>query len=86
MALSDDGEHETRNLQLLCPYCNRVKGTQGGHGFRMKMAELRAHNVGTGVMVDGREAALTGRRLGAVPPREWECGVLMAEALLSNGT
>ena len=47
VALSDDGEHETRNLQLLCPYCNRVKGTQGGHGFRMKMAELRAHNVGT---------------------------------------
>ncbi len=63
MALSDDGEHETRNLQLLCGYCNRVKGTQGSHGFRMKMAELRAHNVGTGVMVNEREAALTGRRL-----------------------
>ena len=63
VALSDDGEHETRNLQLLCGYCNRVKGTQGSHGFRMKMAELRAHNVGTGVMVDEREAALTGRRL-----------------------
>ena len=63
VALSDDGEHETRNLQLLCPYCNRVKGTQGSHGFRMKMAELRAHNVGTGVMVDEREATLTGRRL-----------------------
>ena len=27
------------------------------------MAELRAHNVGTGVMVDEREAMLTGRRL-----------------------
>ena len=63
VALSDDGEHETRNLQLLCPYCNRVKGTQGSRGFRMKMAELRAHNVGTGVMVDEREATLTGRRL-----------------------
>ena len=63
VALSDDGEHETRNLQLLCPYCNRVKGTQGSHGFRMKMAELRAHNVGTGVVVDEREATLTGRRL-----------------------
>ena len=60
MALSDDGEHETRNLQLLCRYCNRVKGR---HGFRMKMAELRAHNVGTGVMVDEREAVLTVRRL-----------------------
>ena len=58
MALSDDGEHEVRNLQLLCPYCNRVKGTQGSHGFRMKMAELRTHNVGTGVMVDEREADL----------------------------
>ena len=63
VALSDDGEHETCNLQLLCPCCNRVKGTQGSHGFRMNMAELRAHNVGTGVMVDEREAALTGRRL-----------------------
>ena len=63
VALSDDGEHETHNLQLLCGYCNRVKGTQGSHGFRMKMAELRAHNAGTGVMVDEREAALTGRRL-----------------------
>ena len=63
VALGDDGEDETRNLQLLCPYCNRVKGTQGSHGFRMKMAELRAHNVGTGVMVDEREATLTGRRL-----------------------
>ena len=63
VALSDDGEHETRNLQLLCPYCNRVKGTQGSHGFRMNMAELRAHNAGTGVMVDEREATLTGRRL-----------------------
>ena len=29
VALSDDGEDETRNLQLLCPYCNRVKGTPG---------------------------------------------------------
>ena len=63
VALSDDGEHEVRNLQLLCSYCNRVKGTQGSQGFRMKMAELRAHNVATGVMVDEREAALTGRRL-----------------------
>ena len=56
VGLSDDGEHEVRNLQLLCPYCNRVKGTQGSLGFRMKMTELRAHNVGTGVMVDEREA------------------------------
>ena len=63
LALSDNGEHETRNLQLLCGYCNRVKGTQGSHGFRMKMTELRAHNVGTGVMVDEREAKLIGRRL-----------------------
>ena len=63
MALSDDEEHEVRNLQLLCPYCNRVKGTQGSQGFRMKMTELRAHNAATGVMVDEREADLTGRRL-----------------------
>ena len=63
VALSDDGEDEVRNLQLLCPYCNRVKGTQGSQGFRMKMTELRAHNAATGVMVDEREADLTGRRL-----------------------
>ena len=25
--------------------CNRAKVTRGSHGFRMKMAELRAHNV-----------------------------------------
>ncbi len=63
VALSDDGEHEVWNLQLLCPYCNRVKGTQGSHGFRIKVTELRAHNAATGVMVDEREADLTGRRL-----------------------
>ena len=63
VALSDDGEHEVPNLQLLCPYCNRVKGTQGSQGFRMKMTELRSHNAATGVMVDEREAMLTGRRL-----------------------
>ena len=63
LALSEDGEHEVRNWQLLCSYCNRVKGTQGQGGFRMKMLELREHNVGTGVMVDVRLAELTGRRL-----------------------
>ena len=62
VGLSDDGEHEVRNLQLLCPYCNRVKGTQGSPGFRMKMTELRVHNVATGVMVDEWEADLTGWR------------------------
>ena len=63
LALSDDGNHQVRNWQLLCSYCNRVKGTQGSEGFRMKMAELRAHNVATGVMVNERETTLTGRRL-----------------------
>ena len=52
LALSDDGEHQVRNLQLLCPYSNRAKATQGAQGFRMKMPELRAHNVRTGVMVE----------------------------------
>jgi len=41
LAVSDDGAHEVRNWQLLCPYCNRVKGIQGQGGFRMKMTELR---------------------------------------------
>ena len=63
LALSDDGEHEVRNWQLMCSYCNRVKGTQGQGGFRMKMPELREHNVRTGVMVDEQLAVLTGRRL-----------------------
>lgn len=63
LALSDDGEHQVKNWQLLCSYCNRVKGTQGEGGFRMKMPELREHNFRTGVMVDERLAALTGRRL-----------------------
>ena len=63
LALSDDGDHQARNWQLLCSYCNRVKATQGPEGFRMKMAELRTHNIGTGVMVDAQEAELTGRRL-----------------------
>ena len=63
VALSDDGEDELLNLQLLCSYCNRAKATSGSHGFRMKMAELRAHNVAEGMMVDERLAVLTGRRL-----------------------
>ena len=63
LALSDGGGHQARNWQLLCGYCNRVKATQGPEGFRMKMAELRTHNIGTGVMVDAQEAELTGRRL-----------------------
>ena len=63
LALSDDGEHQVRNWQLLCSYCNRVKGTQGKGGYRMNMTELREHNVGTGVMVDDRLAHLTGRGL-----------------------
>ena len=63
LALSNDGEHEVRNWQLLCSYCNRVKATQGQGGFRMKMPELREHNIGSGVMVDAQQAELTSRRL-----------------------
>ena len=62
LAPSDDGEDEVRNLQLLCPYCNQAKATRGSHGFRMKMAELRVHNVAEGMMVAERLAMLTGRR------------------------
>ena len=63
LALSDDGEDQVFNLQVLCTYCNWTKATRGSHGFRMKMAELRAHNVVEGMMVEGRLAELTGRRL-----------------------
>ena len=63
VALTDDGEDEVHNLQLLCPYCNRAKATRGSHGFRMKMAELRAHNVAEGMMLHERLEVLTDRRL-----------------------
>ena len=63
VALADDGRTEERNLQLLCCYCNRAKGTKGKDGYRLKMAELRADNAATGVMVDERVAELTGKRL-----------------------
>ena len=63
VALSDDGEDQIFNLQLLCSYCNRTKAISGSHGFRMKMAELRAHNMTTGMMVDEQLAELVGERL-----------------------
>ena len=50
-------------MQLLCSYCNRANGTQGAHSRRLKMTELRAHNVATGVMLDKELATLTGERL-----------------------
>ena len=62
-AIAQDGKTEGRNLQLLCSYCNRVKGTKGEDGYWMNMAELRADKVATGVMVDEGLAALTGKRL-----------------------
>ena len=37
VARSDGGDNERRNVQLLCGYCNRVKGTQGDNGHRLKM-------------------------------------------------
>ena len=63
IALADDGRTEVRNLQLLCPYCNLMKGNGDGHGYRLKMTELCAHNARTGVMVDEKMAVLTGKRL-----------------------
>ena len=63
MSRSDGGDNERRNVQLLCGYCNRVKGTQGRCGHRLKMPELRADNVAAGVMVDQQLAEITGRRL-----------------------
>ena len=43
---SDGGDNERRNVQLLCGYCNRVKGTQGSCGHRLKMPELRGGQRG----------------------------------------
>ena len=33
LALRDDGDHQMRNWQLLCSYCNRVKEPRGEAGF-----------------------------------------------------
>ena len=63
------GGPRRRNLQLLCGYCNRTKGTKGKDGYRLKMAELRSDNVATGVIVDEALAVITGKRLGAIPSR-----------------
>ena len=63
VALADDGKTERKNLQLLCAYCNRLKGNGDRHGNRLKMAELRTHNARTGVMVDEKLSVLTGKRL-----------------------
>ena len=63
VALADDGKTERCNLQLLCAYCNRLKGNGDRHGYRLKMAELRTHNARTGVMVEEKLAVLTGNRL-----------------------
>ena len=68
VALADDGKTEERNLQLLCGYCNRVKGTQGDHGHRLKMPELRAHNVGPGMMVDEKPGGAHRPPVGPVSP------------------
>ena len=65
VALADHRRTEERDLQLLCSYCNRVKGTRGKDGYRLKMADLRADNVASRVMVDEGPAALTGNRLPA---------------------
>ena len=73
VALADDGTTEQRNLQLLCGYCNRVKGTKGKDGYRLRMAELRADNVATGVMADEGQAVLTGKRLA-----RYHCGEFQA--------
>jgi len=73
VALAADGRTEQWNLQLLCGYCNRVKGTKGKDGYRPKMAELRADNLATGVMVDEGLAVLTGKRLA-----RYHCGEFQA--------
>ena len=38
-----------------------MKGNEDGHGYRLKMAELRSHNARTSVMVDEKLAVLTGK-------------------------
>lgn len=52
-----------RNLQLLYGYCNRLRGTRGYNECRLKMVELSADNVATGVMAEEGAEALTCKRL-----------------------
>ena len=40
-----------------------LRGRKGKDEYRLKLAELRADNVATGVMVDEKQAVLTGKRL-----------------------
>ena len=61
--LSDGGGTKGKNLKLLCDFCHRVKDTRGKNGCRLTMAEVRADNVATGVMVDEGLSALTEKRL-----------------------
>ena len=80
VALSDDGEHEVPNLQLLCPYCNRVKGTQGSPGIPHENEGAAVAQRGDGG--DGGRAGgdVDWPEAGAVSPGEWECGALMPGA------
>ena len=63
LELSDGGGTKGKNLKLLCDFCYRVKDTRGKNGYRLTMAEVRADNVATGVMVDKGLSALTEKRL-----------------------
>ena len=62
VVLANDGRTEERNLQLLCGYCNRVKGRRERTGPAEDGGTACGH-VATGVMVDKGLAELTGKRL-----------------------
>ena len=63
VALANDGVTERKSIQFLCPHCNRVKGNGDGHGNRLKMAEVMAHNARTGVMLDEKLPVFTVKRM-----------------------
>ena len=57
------GRTPKKNLKLLCDFCKWVRDTKGKDGHRLKLADLWADNVATGVMVDEGLAVLTEKSL-----------------------
>ena len=79
LALSDDGEDETRNLQPAVPVLQSGEGDAGEP--RVPHEDGRAADPQRGDRCDGGRAGgdVDRPEAGAVPPGEWGCGALMAE-------
>ena len=68
VAVAEDGERKVSNLQPLCGYSSRIKGTQGKGGNPLKMGELRpqrGHRRDGGRVPGGKYRQAVGR----LPPK-----------------